>query len=143
MLNHLYIGQLCDLRVESKLFLASVPLVNHRWLRGAGEDEMRLSPNVKELNVGVSMPGMEGLVGIETVAVPPINASGARLGAVCYHKVPFAVQLEGLHKVGLPYPTGVNVLDLYKALRVLFPPVLAEMLSVHSQNFKQLDQKVR
>lgn len=78
----------------------------------------------------VSMPGMEGLVGVETIAVPPINASGARLGAVCYHKVPLPIQLEGLHEVGFPYPTGVNVLDLYKALWVLFPPALPKVPSV-------------
>lgn len=129
MLNHLHIGQLCDLREEGKLLLASAPLVNHRWLRGAGQDEVRLSCNIKELHMGVSMPGVEGLVGVETVAVPAINAGGACLGAVSHNKVPLSIQLEGLHKVGLPHSCGVYVLDLYKALWVLFPPVIDQTLS--------------
>lgn len=124
VLHHLHVCYLCDLGVESKLLLASVPLVNHRRLRGAGEDEVRLSPNIKELHMCVPMPGMEGLVGVETITVPAINAGGACLGAVCYYKVPLFIQLKGVHEVGLPHASGVNVLDLHKALRVLFPPVI-------------------
>lgn len=110
--------------MESKLPLASVPLVNHRWLGGTREDEVRPSPNLKELYVCVAVPGMEGLVRVETIAVPTINAGGASFGTVHYDKVPLVIQLEGLHKVWLPHPSGINVLDLHKALWVLFPPVI-------------------
>lgn len=79
--------------------------------------------------MGVAMPGMEGLVGVETIAVPAINAGGTCLGAVCYDKVPLVIQLKGVHKVGLPHASGVDVLDLYKALWVLFPPVTTKRLS--------------
>lgn len=135
VLNHLHIGQLRDLGEDDKLLLASVPLVNHRRLRRAGEDEVRLSPNIEELHVGVPVPGMEGLVGVETVAVPAIDAGGACLGAVCHYKVPLSVQLEGVHEVGLPHTGGVDVLDLYKALRVLFPPGTTKLLSKYSESF--------
>lgn len=129
MLYHLHIGQLCDLGIESKLLLASVPLVNHWWLRGTGEDEVRLSHNIKELHMGVPMPGMERLVGVKAIAVPTINAGGASLGAIRHYKVPLSIQLEGLHKVGLPHSSGVYVLDLYKALWVFFPSVITRKLS--------------
>lgn len=133
VLHHLHIGQFCDLGVEGELLLASVPLVNHRQLRGAGEDEVWLSPNIQELYVGVSMPGMEGLMGVEAIAVPTINAGGACLGAVRHNEVPLSIQLEGLHKVGFPYAAGVDVLDLYKSLWVLFPPGVTESPSVWSK----------
>lgn len=123
VLNHLHIGQLGDLGEEGELLLASVPLVDHRWLRGAGENQVRLPPDVEELHVGVPMPGMEGLVGVETVAVPAVNAGGAGFGAVRDNKVPLFIHLEGVHEVGLPHASGVDVLDLYEALRVFFPPV--------------------
>lgn len=132
VLNHLHVGQLQDLGVEGELLLASVPLVNHRWLRSAGKDKVRLSYNIKELHMSVPMPGMEGLVGVEAIAVPAVNAGGASLGAVCYYKVPLPIQLEGLHKVGLSHSGGVYVLDLHKALWVLFPPVTTKTFSKYS-----------
>lgn len=110
--------------MESELPLAAVPLVNHRRLGGAGEDEVLLTPSIKELHMGVPMPGVEGLVRVEAIAVPSINAGGAGLGAVCHYKVPLPIQLEGLHKVGLSHPSGINILDLYEALWVLFPPAI-------------------
>lgn len=130
VLHHLHIGQLRDLGEEGELLLAPVPLVNHRRLRGAGQDEVRLSSDIQELHVGVPMPGVEGLVGVETVAVPVVNAGGAGLGAVCHDKVPVSVQLEGVHEVGLPHTGGVDVLDLHEALRVLFPPETTEEVGV-------------
>ncbi|TNN69022.1 hypothetical protein EYF80_020725 [Liparis tanakae] len=93
-------AQLCDLGEENKLLLASVPLVNHRRLRGAGEDEVRLPSNIEELHMCVAMPGVKGLVGVEAIAVPAINAGGACLGAVGHDKVPLIIQLEGSDGIG-------------------------------------------
>lgn len=130
MLDHLHVSQLSDLGIEGKLALAAVPLIDHRGLRGTGEDEPLLTLYIQKLHVGVTMPRMKGLVGVETIAVPAINASGACLGAVCYCKVPFPIQLEGLHKVGLSHTSGVNVLDFHESLWVLFPS--AEKVSVRT-----------
>ena len=79
--------------------------------------------------MGVTMPGMKGLVGVETIAVPAVYARRACLGTVCYCKVPLIIQLEGLNKVGFPHTCGVNVLDLHKSLWVLFPPVKVSIRS--------------
>lgn len=98
---------------------------------------MRLSPHVQELYVGVPMPGMEGLMGVEAVAVPAVNAGGACLGAVSNHKVPLFIQLEGLHKVGLPHTACVDVLDLYEALGILFPPDFTNRQSLEAQSLSK------
>lgn len=70
-------------------------------------------------------------MGVEAIAVPSINAGGACFGAVRHDEIPLPVQLEGLHKVRLPHATGVDVLDLYKTLWVLFPPEVTERSSVY------------
>lgn len=124
--DHLYVSQIRDLGPEDKLFLAPVPLVNRRWLGGAGEDEVRLPAHLQELHVDVAIPRVEGLVGVEAIAVPAINAGGTGLGAVGHHKVPFFIQLEGVHKVGLPDAGRVDVLDLHEPLRGLLPPGTTE-----------------
>lgn len=129
VLHHLHISQLGDLGEEGKLLLTSVPLVNHRWLRGTREDKVRLSYNVNELHMCVPVPRMQGLVRVKAIAVPTINAGGASFGAVGYYEVPLSIQLEGLHKVRLSHSSGVYVLDLYKALRVFFPSVTTGRLS--------------
>lgn len=126
VLDHLHVGQLGDLGEEAELLLAPVPLIHHRRLRGAGQDEVRLSPEVQELHVGVAVPRVEGLVGVEPVAVPAIDAGGSSLGAVGHHKVPLSIQLEGVHEVGLPHPGGVDVLDLDEPMRRLLPPGTTE-----------------
>lgn len=76
-------------------------------------------------------------MGVEAVAVPAVNAGGAGLGAVSHHKVPLSIQLEGLHEVGFPHTAGVDVLDLYEALRILFPPELIKRLSVGAQSLSK------
>jgi len=135
MLHGVNVLHLWDVGASVKLLGGFVPLVNDGPLGAAGQDQVRFRGDLQVFHISVAVPGVEGLMGVEAIAVPMINAGGACLGTVCYNKVPLSIQLEGLHKVRFPHPTGVYVLDLYKALWVLFPPVFTGRKSVYSQRF--------
>ena len=66
---------------------------------------------------------MQGLVGVEAVLVPAVEAGGTRLGAVGHSEVPVAVDAEGLKVVGLAHTLRVNVLQLGEACGVGVPVV--------------------
>lgn len=121
--DHLHVRRVSDLGVEGELALAAVPLVDHRGLRRAGEDEPWLALYLQELHVGVTVPRVQGLMGIEAVAVPTVDAGGACLGTVDHGEVPIPFDLEGLHKVWLAYTGCVDILDLYKSQRAFLPSV--------------------
>ena len=62
-----------------ELLLAPVPLVDDRPLGTAGQDQVGFVGDLQILNVCVPEPWVEGLVGVEAVAVPFVDCRGAGL----------------------------------------------------------------
>lgn len=56
-----------------KLFLAPVPLIHNRPLGAAGQDQMGFVGDLQIFNVCVPVPRVEGLVGVEAIAIPFVN----------------------------------------------------------------------
>lgn len=97
-----------------ELALAAVPLIHHRGLRVARQYETRFAVHLEEVDVSVSVPGMERLVRVKAVTVPAVQAGGSGFGAVDYSKVPVPFNLESLYEVGFTDTSGVDVLDFDK-----------------------------
>lgn len=57
------------------------------------------------------MPGVQGLMGVEAIAVPFINSRGASFGAVGNDEERLSVHMEDFHVIWLSYFQNVDVLD--------------------------------
>lgn len=62
-----------------KLFLAPVPLVHHRPLGAAGQDQVGFVGDLQVFYIRVPVPRVERLVGVEAIAVPFVHCRGAGL----------------------------------------------------------------
>lgn len=62
-----------------KLFVVSVPLVNDRPLRAAGQNQVGFVGDHQIFDVCIPVPVVEGLVGIEAITVPFVDSGGAGL----------------------------------------------------------------
>lgn len=71
MLDSIDIIHIRNVCTAHKLLL--VPLIDNRALRAAGQDEVGLASNLQKFSICVTIPRMQGLVGIEAVTVPAIQ----------------------------------------------------------------------
>ena len=101
-----------DVRAPLKQLGAFVPLVDDGPLGAAGQDQVRLGGDLHELHVGVPVPRVERLVGVEAVAVPLVDGGGTGLGAVRYDEERFSVDAESLDVVGFADSEDVDALEL-------------------------------
>lgn len=94
-----------------KLFLAPVPLVDDRPLRAAGQDQVGFVGDLQILYICVPEPWMEGLVGVEAIAVPLVDGGGASLGAVCYDEEGLSIDAKRLNIIWFADFEDVNALE--------------------------------
>jgi len=66
----------------------------------AADHQGRPPPQLQELQVGVTVPRPEGLVGVEAPPPPPEEGAGAPLGAVGHPEVPVTSEAGAGHRVG-------------------------------------------
>lgn len=68
-----------DVGPAFKLFLAPVPLVDHGPLRAAGQNQVGFVGDHQVFNVCVPVPVVEGLMGVEAIAIPFVDSGGTGL----------------------------------------------------------------
>lgn len=99
MLDSIDIIHIRNVCTAHKLLL--VPLIDNRALRAAGQDEVRLASNLQKFSICVTIPRMQGLVGIEAVTVPAVQRGRAGLGTVRHDEIPVSLHSEDLNVIGL------------------------------------------
>lgn len=112
MLHCVNVLHLWDICASVKLLGGLVPLVDDGPLGAAGQDQVRFGGDLQVLHIRVPVPRVEGLMGVEAVAVPLVDGGGPGLGAVCYDEKGLSVDAERLHVVRLADPQDVDALEL-------------------------------
>lgn len=75
---------------------------------------MGLTSDLQVLHVCVTVPGMEGLVRVEPIAIPFVHCGRTGLGAVGDHEEGLTIYKESLNVIRFPDFQDVNVLDFYE-----------------------------
>lgn len=100
VLGRVDVGDVGDVRVGGEGRPA--PPVDQRPPRPAADHQGRPPPQLQELQVGVTVPWPQGLVGVEAPSPPAEEGAGAPLGAVGHPQVPVAPETGAGHCMGTP-----------------------------------------
>lgn len=82
VLNCVNVLHLWDVCAAVEQLGGFVPLVDDWPLGAAGQNQVRLARDFQVLHIGVAVPRVQGLVGVEAVAVPLVDRGGASFGAI-------------------------------------------------------------
>lgn len=103
---------LWNVSASFELLGAFVPLIDDRPLGTAGQDQVRFGGDLHVLDIGVPIPRVERLMGVESIAVPLVYGGGAGLRAVGYDEEGFPIDAKRLHVVGFTDFEDVDTLEL-------------------------------
>lgn len=112
VLDRIDVLHLWNVSASFELLGTFVPLIDDRPLGTAGQDQVRFGGDLHVLHIGVPVPRVERLMGVESIAVPFVYGGGAGLGAVCYDEEGFPVDAKRLHVVGFTDFEDVDTLEL-------------------------------
>lgn len=112
VLHGVHVLHLGDVGAPVKQLGGLVPLVDDWPLGAAGQNKVGLGGDFHVLHIGVPVPRVERLVGVEAIAVPFVDGGGAGLGTVRYDEEGLAVDAERLHIVWFTDFEDVDALQL-------------------------------